>query len=70
MLPRTRLESVRGVPGPLSTGHLLADCERWCRDNLPPRPVRRLRSVPAPAADRVASLRAGARALTEAAKAG
>jgi len=23
---------------PLSTGNLLADCERWCRDNLPARP--------------------------------
>jgi hypothetical protein len=22
---------------PLSTGNLLADCERWCRDHLPPR---------------------------------
>ena len=22
---------------PLSTGNLLADCERWCRDSLPPR---------------------------------
>ena len=62
-----RLEA---VTRPISTGHLLADCERWCRDNLPPRPVRRLRSVPAPAPNRVASLRASARALTEAAKAG
>jgi hypothetical protein len=22
---------------PISTGHLLADCERWCRDRLPRR---------------------------------
>ena len=35
MLPRTRLETVRTAPRPISTGHLLADCERWCRDNLP-----------------------------------
>jgi hypothetical protein len=25
---------------PISTGNLLADCERWCRDHLPPRPHR------------------------------
>jgi hypothetical protein len=25
---------------PISTGNLLADCERWCRDNLPRRPPR------------------------------
>ena len=25
---------------PLSTGNLLADCERWCRDHLPARPGR------------------------------
>lgn len=34
-----------GSPRPLSTGHLLADCERWCRDSLRPREVPR----PAPA---------------------
>ncbi|WP_369253382.1 hypothetical protein [Geodermatophilus amargosae] len=67
MLPRTRLESLRGAPRPLSTGHLLADCERWCRDNLPPRQVRRLRSVPAPT--RAGSLRVGARALAGTAQA-
>ena len=28
-----------GTPsfGAISTGNLVADCERWCRDNLPPR---------------------------------
>lgn len=28
-----------GTPsfGAISTGNLLADCERWCRDHLPPR---------------------------------
>jgi hypothetical protein len=67
MLPRTRLESLRVASRPLSTGHLLADCERWCRDVLPPRPVRRLRSVPAPTG--TASLRAGARALARTAQA-
>jgi hypothetical protein len=25
------------LPRPLSTGNLLADCERWCRDHLSPR---------------------------------
>ena len=43
-----------GTPsfGALSTGNLVADCERWCRDNLPPRaPAPRpatLRVVPEP----------------------
>ncbi|MGY1780288.1 hypothetical protein [Geodermatophilus sp. SYSU D01036] len=35
MHPRTRLETVMAAP--LTTGNLLADCERWCRDALPPR---------------------------------
>ena len=28
-----------GMPsfGAISTGNLVADCERWCLDNLPPR---------------------------------
>ncbi|MGK5170504.1 hypothetical protein [Geodermatophilus sp. CPCC 205761] len=26
-----------GAFGAISTGNLMADCERWCRDNLPPR---------------------------------
>ena len=69
MLSRTRLETVRTAPRPLSTGHLLADCERWCRDVLPPRSswVRR----PAPHVVRDArtttSLRTAARRLTVAA---
>jgi hypothetical protein len=29
--------SSSGEPRALSTGNLLADCERWCRDSLPPR---------------------------------
>jgi len=29
--------SSTGAPRALSTGHLLADCERWCRDTLRPR---------------------------------
>ena len=39
-----------GTPsfGALSTGNLVADCERWCRDNLPPRTP-----APRPAALRV-----------------
>ncbi|MGY1777076.1 hypothetical protein ACI8AV_14550 [Geodermatophilus sp. SYSU D00804] len=35
MHPRTRLQTVMAAP--LTTGNLLADCERWCRDVLPPR---------------------------------
>ena len=35
--------SSTGAPRALSTGHLLADCERWCRDALPPR------TLPSPA---------------------
>ena len=23
-----------GITGPMTTGNLMADCERWCRDNL------------------------------------
>jgi hypothetical protein len=52
---------------PLSTGNLLADCERWCRDQLPPRGVpREVREVgttlrvvatPVPVADRAPSRR-------------
>ena len=30
-----------GVSRPMTTGNLMADCERWCRDNL------RRREVPA-----------------------
>ncbi|SFL37202.1 hypothetical protein SAMN04488085_11035 [Geodermatophilus ruber] len=30
-----------GAPRALSTGNLMADCERWCRDTLPPRAVPR-----------------------------
>ena len=37
--------SSTGAPRALSTGHLLADCERWCRDTLRPRETPR----PAPA---------------------
>src|SRR4051812_13462839 len=29
--------SSTGVSRAISTGHLLADCERWCRDTLRPR---------------------------------
>ena len=32
----------RGISRPMTTGNLMADCERWCRDNL------RRREVPAP----------------------
>jgi hypothetical protein len=48
---------------PLSTGNLLADCERWCRDQLPPREVReegtalRVVATPVPVADRAPSRR-------------
>ena len=43
MLPRalpaaSRLAAL-SAPHPISTGNLLADCERWCRDHLPPRPI-------------------------------
>ena len=30
-----------GISRPMTTGNLMADCERWCRDNL------RRREVPA-----------------------
>lgn len=41
----TSIEMTRAM----STGNLLADCERWCRDTLPPRQVRTtLRVVPPP----------------------
>ena len=33
----------RGISRPMTTGNLMADCERWCRDNL------RRRGVPAAA---------------------
>ena len=39
--------SSTGAPRPLSTGHLLADCERWCRDTLPPRRLPRPAQAPA-----------------------
>ena len=40
-----------GISRPMTTGNLMADCERWCRDNLPPRapaprPATALRVVP------------------------
>ena len=34
----SRTPSLR-APRAISTGNLLADCERWCRDHLPPRAV-------------------------------
>ncbi|RBY76270.1 hypothetical protein DQ239_14920 [Blastococcus sp. TF02-09] len=40
--------SSSGAPRALSTGHLLADCERWCRDTLIPRPAPALRVVVPP----------------------
>ena len=39
--------SSNGAPRAFSTGHLLADCERWCRDTLPPRELPRQAPVPA-----------------------
>ena len=39
--------SLTGAPRPLSTGHLLADCERWCRDTLRPREAPRPAQGPA-----------------------
>ena len=36
-LPRPR-RAEDPATRPLSTGNLLADCERWCRDHLPARP--------------------------------
>ena len=39
--------SSNGAPRALSTGHLLADCERWCRDTLPPREIPRQAQGPA-----------------------
>ena len=56
------------TPRAISTGNLLADCERWCRDHLPARVVvprqehregTALRAVPSPVpvADRAPSRR-------------
>ena len=28
-----------GISRPMTTGNLMADCERWCRDNIRPREV-------------------------------
>ncbi|MGY1810004.1 hypothetical protein ACI8AF_21765 [Blastococcus sp. SYSU D00669] len=39
-----RLAALR-APRPISTGNLLADCERWCRDHLPPRTIPRQAEV-------------------------
>ncbi|MGY2129379.1 hypothetical protein [Blastococcus sp. SYSU DS0617] len=44
-----------GISHPMTTGNLMADCERWCRDNLRRREVSAesgatLRLVAAPAA--------------------
>ena len=57
-----------GTSRTISTGNLMADCERWCRDNLPPRvvvprqdrregPVLRVVASPVPAADEAPSRR-------------
>jgi len=40
MTPRTTLPAVSQIAvlaaaRPLSTGNLLADCERWCREHFP-----------------------------------
>ena len=51
-----------GISRPMTTGNLMADCERWCRDNLRRREVTAprgtaLRLVAAPVADPQASRR-------------
>jgi hypothetical protein len=52
-----------GAPGSISTGNLMADCERWCRDNLPRRAVPsqgaalRVVADPVPVVDRAPSSR-------------
>jgi len=28
------MPSPRGISRPMTTGNLMTDCERWCRDNL------------------------------------
>ena len=53
-----------GISRPMTTGNLMADCERWCRDNLRRREVpaataTTLRLVAAPAASRRGSFRPG-----------
>ena len=52
-----------GISRPMTTGNLMADCERWCRDNLRRREVpaasgTTLRLVAAPVAAPLASRRA------------
>ncbi|MGY1706048.1 hypothetical protein ACI79C_15895 [Geodermatophilus sp. SYSU D00697] len=37
---RTRRTGAASLDRPISTGNLLADCERWCRDHLPRRAPR------------------------------
>ncbi|MGY1601687.1 hypothetical protein [Geodermatophilus sp. SYSU D00815] len=44
-LPAAHRLAALGAPHPVSTGNLLADCERWCRDHLPPRTVPRQADV-------------------------
>ena len=51
-----------GISRPMTTGNLMADCERWCRDNLRHREVpaasgTTLRMVAAPVVAPVASRR-------------
>ena len=55
-----------GISRPMTTGNLMADCERWCRDNLRRRDVpaasgMTLRLVAPPVAAPAASRRGGFR---------
>ncbi len=56
----------RGISRPMTTGNLMADCERWCRDNLGRRDVpaatgTTLRLVAAPVSAPPASHRGSSR---------
>lgn len=38
-LPAAHNLAALSAPRAISTGNLRADCERWCRDQLPPRTI-------------------------------
>ena len=45
-LPAASQIAVLAAARPLSTGNLLADCERWCREHFPTRRSHEVRTAP------------------------
>ena len=45
-LPAASQVAALAAARPLTTGNLLADCERWCRERLPSRGNVEVRSAP------------------------